>query len=87
MKFMGELCLVATHDHQSLAKTVLAVMISCMFGGTTSISTMLHIKKSNSPFLYKKIRLTIDAINQTSGEVKVTTCDGNRKITKFFSIV
>ena len=56
---MGELCLVATHDHQSsLAKTVLAVMISCMFGGTTSISTMFHIKKSNSPFLYKKIRLT-----------------------------
>ena len=67
-----------------LRKIVLAVMIPFMLGGPTSISTSLPIKKSNSPFLHKQRRLTIDAINQTTGEVKVVICDGNRKITKPF---
>ena len=32
---------------------------------------MLLIKKSNSSFLYEQLRVSIDAINQHSGEVKV----------------
>ena len=35
-------------DPQSLAKTVLAVMVSCMFGGPTFISKMLPTAKVNS---------------------------------------
>ena len=68
----------ATDDPQSLAKTVLGVMMSCMFGGPTFISKMLLTAKLNSSFLYEQIRLTIDAINQSSGIVKAVICDGNR---------
>ena len=52
---------------QSLAKTVLGVMISCMFGEPTFILKMLPIAKLNLPFLYEQIRLTTDVINQSSG--------------------
>ena len=40
----------ATDNSQSIAKSVLGVLISCMCGGL--ISTMLPIAKLNSPFLY-----------------------------------
>ena len=52
----------ATDDPQSLEKTVLGVMISCMIGGPTFISKMLPIANLSSAFLYEQIRLTIDAI-------------------------
>ena len=78
---MEELCL-----SQSLAKTVLGVMISCMFGGPTFISKMLPIAKLNSPILYEKIRLTTDAINQSSGIVKAVIYDGNRNNQAFFKL-
>ena len=68
----------ATDDPQSLAKTVLGVMISCVFGGPTFISKMLPIAKLNLPFLYEQIRLTIDAINHSSGIVKAVICHDNR---------
>ena len=48
------------------AKPLLGVMMSCMFGGSTSFtSKKLHVLKLNSPFLYKEIRFTIDAINRS----------------------
>ena len=53
-------------------------MVSCMVGGPTFISKMLPIAKLNSPFFYEQIRLTIDAINQSSGIVKAVICDGKR---------
>ena len=74
----GTLFARATDNSQSLAKTVLGVMISCMFDGPKFISKMLPIAKLKSPFLYEQIRLTIDAINQSSGIVKAVICDGNR---------
>ena len=57
-----------------------------MFGGPLFISKMLPIAKSNSPFLYEQIRLTIDAINQSSGIVKAVICDGNRNNQTFFRL-
>ena len=49
----------ATNDPQSPAKTILGVVLSCMFGGPTFISKMLPIAKLNSPFLYEQIRLKL----------------------------
>ena len=49
----------ATDDLQSPAKTILGVVISCLFGGPTFISKMLPIAKLNSPFLYEQIRLKL----------------------------
>ena len=76
----------ATDDPQSLAKTVLGVMMSCMFGGPTFISKMLPIAKLHSPFLYEQIRLTVDAINQSSGIVKAVIYDGSRNNQDLFSL-
>ena len=45
----------ATDDPQSLAKTVLGVMISCMFVGPTFTSKMLPISKLNSPFFSHRV--------------------------------
>ena len=68
----------ATGDSQFLAKTVLGVTISCMFGGSIFILKMLPIAKLNSQFLYGQTRLTIYAVSQSSGEVKAVICDGNK---------
>ena len=51
----------ATDDPQSLAKTVLGVMIFCMFGRPTLMFKMQPIAKLNLPFPSEQIRLTIDA--------------------------
>ena len=82
----GTLFARATDNSQSLAKTVLGVMISCMFDGPKFISKMLPIAKLKSPFLYEQIRLTIDAINQSSGIVKAVICDDNRNNQAFFRL-
>ena len=82
----GTLFRRATDDPQSLAKTLLGVMISCMFGGPTFVLKMLPIAKLNSPFLYEQIGLTIDAINQSSALVKAVICDGNRNNQAFFRL-
>ena len=76
----------ATDDPQSLAKTVLGVMISCMFGETTFISKMLPIAKLNLSFLCEQITLTIDTINQSSVIVKAVICDGNGNNQAFFRL-
>ena len=76
----------STDDPQSLAKTVLGVMISCMFGETTFISKVLPIAKLNLSFLCEQIRLTIDTINQSSVIVKAAICDGNGNNQAFFRL-
>ena len=53
-------------------------------GGPTSVSKMLPIVKLTSKFLFEQIRLTIDAINQLSGEVKVVISNGSRNNQGFF---
>ena len=68
----------ATDDPQSLAKTVIGVMISCMFGGFTFTSKMLPIARLKLSFLFEQMWLTIDAINQPSGIVTAVNCNGNR---------
>ena len=68
----------AIDDPPSLAKTVLGVIISCMFGGPTFISKVLSIAKLNLPLYYEQIQHTVDAINLSPGRVKSVICDGNR---------
>ena len=74
----GTLFGIATNDPQSFAKTVLEVMMSCIFGRSLFISKMLPIAKLNSLFLYEQIKPTIDAINYSLGIVKAVICEGNR---------
>ena len=57
-----------------------------MIGAPALISKMWPIAKLISPFLYEQIRLTIDAINQSSGIVKAVICDDNSNNQAFFRL-
>ena len=65
-------------DPQSLAKTMLGIMVSCMFGGPTFLSKILPISKLNSVFLHDQVQFSIDCIQQAGGRVSAVICDGNR---------
>ena len=65
-------------DPSCLAKTVLGIMVSCMFGGPNFLSRILPISKLNSAFLLEQVSLSRDAIEQAGGHVKAVICDGNR---------
>jgi len=67
-----------------LATTVLGIMINCMFGGPTFLSSMIPVTKLNSPFLGEHIMKTIGNVNESSGDVKVLVCDDNRVNQKFY---
>ena len=47
---------------------------------------MLPIAKLDLPFIYKQMRLKIDAINQSLGVVKAIICNGNRNNQAFFRL-
>lgn len=70
---------------QCLAKTVLGIMISCMFGGPTFLSKILPIAKLNSSFLHDQVQLSLEAIGRAGGHVKAIICDGNNQA--FFKLL
>jgi len=74
----------ALDDPDSLAKTVLGVMITCMFGGPKFLVKMLPVNKLNSQFLYGQIQSTVEAVKDSNGEAKAIICDGNRTNQAFF---
>ena len=71
-------------DPSSLAKTMLGIMIVCLYGVPKFLSKMLPISKLNSNFLLEQIDVTNQAILSAGGEVKVIICDGNRTNQAFF---
>ena len=54
---------------ECLAKTVLGIMISCLFGGPKYLSKILPISKLNSAFLHEQVEASIECIKQAGGEV------------------
>ena len=46
----------------------------------------VSIAKLNSPFLFEQIRLTIDTINKSSGELNTVICDGDSNNQAIFSL-
>lgn len=65
-------------DPQSLARTVLGLMVSCMFGGPDFLSKIIPVSRLNATFLQEQIQLSLDAIQEAGGQVKAVICDGNR---------
>ena len=49
-------------DLTSFEKTVLGVMVNCLFSGPSFISKMIPISKLNSRFLFEQIDFTIQSI-------------------------
>lgn len=69
-----------------LAKTVLGIMIACMFGGPNFLSHILPVARLNSKFLHQQISGTLDAIKQAGGHVTAIVSDGNRNNQAFFKL-
>lgn len=72
---------------ECLAKTVLGIMISCMFGGPNFLSKILPTSRLNSSFLNDQIQLSLAAIERAGGHVKAIICDGNRNNQAFFQLL
>ena len=73
-------------DPKSLAKTVLGIMVSCMFGGPNFLSKIIPISRLTSQFLHEQVGLSLEAIEQAGGSVKAIICDGNRNNQALFKL-
>lgn len=73
-------------DPSALAKTVLGIMVSCLFGGPNFLSKILPISRLTSQFLHEQVGLSLEAIEQAGGRVKAIICDGNRNNQALFKL-
>jgi hypothetical protein len=80
----GELFGKAYNNEEQLAKTVLAIMIKCLFGGPTFIVKMLPVYKLNSDFQFDSVSSVIDSISAADGNVVAIICDNNKVNVKMF---
>ena len=74
----------AVNDPSSLAKTILEIMIVCLYGGPRFLSKMIPVSKLNSQFLMDQVSATTQAITSGEGQVKAIISDGNRTNQTFF---
>ena len=68
-----------------LAKTVLAFMVKCCFGGPEFLTKLLPVSNLNADFLVDQTKSILEKINeQANGEVLAIIADGNRVNQKLF---
>ena len=68
-----------------LAKTVLAFMVKCCFGGPEFLTKLLPVSNLNADFLVNQSKPILEKITeQPDGEVLAIIADGNRVNQKFF---
>lgn len=71
-------------DPKCLAKTVLGIMVSCLYGGPNFQSKVQPIAKLTLYFLKEEVDGSIDNIHKAGGTVKAVICDGNRNNQSLF---
>ena len=76
----------AVDEPTKLAKTVLGIMVVCLYGGPRFLSKMLPVANLNADFVKTEIGETIENIIAANGEVKVLICDGNRVNQRYFKM-
>lgn len=74
----------AVDDDSKLAKTILAVLIKCQFGGPIFIYKAFPVNCLKSDFLREVTLKTIDDINKQEGQVTAIITDGHKVNQKFF---
>ena len=74
----------AVNDSSSLAKTVLAFMVVCLYGGPKFLVKMLPVSKLDSDFLFEQSNVLIDKIKDAGGKVVSIICDNNRVNQAFY---
>ena len=76
----------AVNDPASLAKTILGIMVVCLYGSPLFLSKILPISRLTSKFLSEQIDATHQVIASSGGEIKAIICDGNRTNQAFFKL-
>ena len=74
----GELYGYAEDDKSKMAKTVLAVMVKCMFGGKKFLAKLVPVAALNSDFMFNVVRSVIEMIDECGGTVIAVVNDNNR---------
>ena len=80
----GELFGSSVNDNSQLAKTVLAFMIVCLYGGPKFLVKMLPVNKLDTNFLYDQSEHLIKQIKDNGGNLVAIICDNNRVNQAFF---
>ena len=75
----------AANDPTQLARTVLCMMVKCLFGGPSFLAKMIPVRKLDADFQYNQFKPLTESINsEDGGEVIAAILDGNRVNQKFF---
>ncbi len=82
----GEVFGQAHNDSSKLARTVLAVMLKCLFGGPTFIVKMLPVCKLDSKYQFTVVSSVIDAISAADGRLVAILCDNNKVNQRFYQL-
>ena len=76
----------AANYPDSLATTVLAIMIKCLFGGPAFLVKMIPVFKLDSKFLYEQVTPIIRLIVSSGGHVTSVIVDNNCINQTFFKL-
>ena len=72
-------------DHpDKLSKTVLSIMVKCLYGGPEFIYKALPVSNLTGDFLVKECTPVVNAINECSGQVVAILADGHQTNQKCF---
>ena len=82
----GELFGKSVNQPDKLAKTILSVMIKCLFGGPTFIVCMIPVCCLDSDFQYEVVDSILGSISNANGSCVAIICDNNKVNVKFFSL-
>ena len=82
----GQLFGKPVNDSSSIAKTVLAFMIVCCYGGPKFLVKMLPISNLDSDFLFDQTTMLINKIRGANGNIIAIINDNNCKSSIFQEI-
>ena len=67
----------AANDNSKLAKTVLSVMVVCLYGGPKFVAKMVPVYKLDADFLFNQSNILINQIQNAGGNLLAIICDSN----------
>ena len=74
----------AHNNPNKLARTVLGIMIKCLFGGLEFLVKMIPVCDLNAEFQYEQVSTIMKRLTQSGANVVAIISDGNRVNKKFF---
>ena len=79
MRYHGGSLFGKAVDHlDKLAKTVLSIMVKCLYGGPEFIHKALPVSNLTGDFLLKEATPLLNAINESGAKVVAMISDGHR---------